>query len=264
MPRLSPWLMALNVATLGITLVLNTLANALPLNSRTTGAISDSFTQNVFVPAGYVFSIWGLIYVALTGFVIYQLTPTGRQSGAVQQVGGWFAISSLANSGWILAWHAGVFPLTMLAMGVVLGSLAVIVWRIYRRPGTVGLADRLLVQAPFSLYLGWISVATIANAAVVLLDLGWTGAPLSPAGWAVVLLAVASLLGGIFVLRRGDLVYGGVIVWAFAGIGVKQAGYPVVALVAWAGVALLVLLIMGQLLRRAKRPTAAPAQPLGA
>ncbi|NDE06054.1 MAG: hypothetical protein EBZ89_01515 [Chloroflexi bacterium] len=132
MNRISGSMVITNVVTLVATLVLNGLATGLPLNGRTTGEISDSF-PNVFAPAGYVFSIWGIIYI-----------------------------------------------------------------------------------------LGWISVATIANAAVTLLDLGWDGGPLSPGAWTVGLIAVAVGLGLWFIVQREDLAYSFVLIWAFIGIAVKQ------------------------------------------
>jgi len=113
----------LNVVTLVARRVLNWLANALPLNGRTTRQISDAFPANVFAPAGYVFAIWGVIYLGLIAFVAYQFTPAGRQSKAVRRVGGWFALSNVANALWIMFWHYEIFPATMAAMLVLLVSL---------------------------------------------------------------------------------------------------------------------------------------------
>ena len=242
MGRLSLPVLLLNVGTLGLTLVVNGLANVLPLNGRTTGAVSDSFTANLFVPAAYVFSIWGLIYVALTAFVGYQFTPGGRRSESVQRVGLWFAVTGLANSLWIVLWHYGVFPGTMALMLVLLVSLCVIVGRLGTPREASTTADRWFVYLPFSIYLGWISVATIANACIFFLDLGWDGAPLAAWTWAVLLLGVATALGAWFIARRGDLAYGAVLIWAFVGIALRQAQVPWVPQGAWFGVAVLIVL----------------------
>lgn len=221
MTRIPVSLMMTNVVTLVATLVLNGLATGLPLNDRTTGEISDSF-PNVFAPAGYVFSIWGIIYIALITFTAYQATATGRASRAVQRIGWWFAISGIANSVWILFWHYGMFPATMASMIVLLASLCVIVSRIGLPKNATTRGERWMVHLPFSIYIGWISVATIANAAVTLLDFGWGGGPLSPGTWTVVLISIAVGLGIWFIVRREDLAYPSVLIWAFIGIAVKQ------------------------------------------
>jgi hypothetical protein len=255
MSRLPVPIVVLNVITLAITLVMNTLANTLPLNGRTTGEISDRFSANLFAPAGYVFSIWGVIYLGLLAFVAYQLTPAGRRSPAVRLVGGWFAVSCIANALWIVVWHYEIFPATMVAMLVLLVSLAAIVARLGAPRAASSAADRLLVYLPFSVYIGWISVATIANASIFLLDQGWDGAPLPPPVWALLLLAGATGLGAWMVLRRGDLAYAAVLVWAFIGIAIKQAAVPWVPPGAYAGVAVLVALVGWRLARgRIARP----------
>ena len=223
MSRVPATLVVANLVTLGLTLVLNGLANALPLNGQTTGEVSDRF-PNLFAPAGYVFSIWGAIYLGLLAFAAYQLTAAGRRSRAVQRVGGWFALSGIANSVWIVFWHYELFLASMAAMLVLLISLCAMASRLGAPRQAESAGDRWLVYLPFSIYLGWISVATIANAAVVLLDLGWDGAPLSPATWTLLLLAVATGLGVWFLGRRGDLAYAAVLVWAFVGIWARQGG----------------------------------------
>ncbi|CAA9244320.1 MAG: hypothetical protein AVDCRST_MAG77-1702 [uncultured Chloroflexi bacterium] len=222
-PRVPVLLVAANLVTLAVTLAVNALANALPLNGRTTGEISDGF-PNLFAPAGYVFAIWGPIYLGLTAFAVWQLTHAGRRGHAVVDVGWWFALSNIANALWIVFWHLGRFPATMAAMLVVLVSLCAIAARLGPPRAARSAAERWLVYLPFSVYLGWISVATIANAGVFLLDLGWNGAPLSPAAWTLMLLAVSSALGAWLLLRRGDLAYLAVLVWAFIGIWAKQSG----------------------------------------
>jgi hypothetical protein len=246
-PRLPLALVALNLLTLAVTLVMNFLANALPLNGRTTGEISDAFSANVFVPAGYVFSVWGLIYAGLIAFAAYQLSPAGRGSAAVRSVAGWFALSGVANSAWIVLWHYGVFGATMLVMLVLLVALCMIVARL-AVARTISAADRWLVYVPFSVYLGWISVATIANASIFLLDLGWTGAPIGMAAWAIVMLGLVTALGTWMVLARGNVAYTAVLVWAFVGIALRQSALPPVSQVAWSGAAVLLMLVVWRLL----------------
>jgi hypothetical protein len=218
---------ALNITALLAAVALNALANILPLNGRTTGEISDSL-PSLFVPAGYVFSIWGLIYLALIGFAIFQALPAQQDNPAIRATGWWFALTCAANGAWIVCWHFGYYGLTLAIMLVLLLGLIVI----YRRLAAHTFSDtaRWLVKFPFSLYLGWITVATVANASAVLVWLKWDGGPLSPTVWTAALVAVAALLALVMVYRHGDWVYAGVIVWALAGIAVKAgSSLPIAA-----------------------------------
>ena len=220
-------LMWVNVAaTVGV-IVVNILANALPLNGLNTGEISDRF-EVYFVPAGYVFSIWGLIYLALLAFTIYQLTP--HSAGARERIGYLYALSAVANIAWIFLWHYLVFPLTLVAMLVLLGSLIAIYLRLgigQRRPAQ---SERWTVFFPFSLYLGWITVATVANVTSLLDYLKWGGWGIAPEAWAVIMLIVAAVVALAVSYTRGDIAYIGVIVWAYVGIAVKHSATPIVAI----------------------------------
>jgi translocator protein len=225
---------------LGMVLV-NSLANILPINGITTGEISDSFPV-LFTPAGYVFSIWGLIYLLLLGFTIYQSLPAQRDNPRLERIRGWFIASNILNGAWIFLWHYGLFPLTMLVMLGLLASLIVIYqsMEIGRRKSTT--RERVFELLPFSVYLGWISVATIANFSITLYDLGWNGGGISPGFWTVIVLLVATGLGSAMIWLRRDVAYALVLVWAFTGILVKQSDYPLVA--ATAGVTALVLVAL--------------------
>jgi hypothetical protein len=244
--------LALNLALLVVMLVVNTQANALPLGGRTTGEISDSFNV-LFVPAGYVFSIWGLIYLGLIGFSVFQALPAQQANPAVRATDYWFALTSAANTLWVIFWHYGYYTLTLVMMLILLGSLIVI----YRRLAAIepaNAATRWLVHAPFSLYLGWISVATIANAGAVLVDLGWDGRPLNPVIWTVVMIAAASGLSLLMSARHRDLIYTGVIVWALVGILVRQAGTLPIAVAVVIGLA---ACLLGAVAARRGGPTRA-------
>jgi len=151
---------------------------------RTTGSISDSFPV-LFTPAGYVFSIWGVIYLGLIAFGIFQALPSQRDNPRLLRVGPWFAIGNLFNASWIILWHYGYFTLTLVAMLGLLVALLFIFQRlvIAKRPDNA--RELWLVNIPFSIYLGWISVATIANFSASLYNLGFTGGPLSQEIWTV-------------------------------------------------------------------------------
>jgi len=227
------------VATLA-TIVVNGLANALPINSLTTGAISDRF-QVFFVPAGYVFSIWGVIYLGLLAFTVYQALPGQREQAVQRRIGPLYLLSALANMGWIVLWHYEQFWATVPVMLVLLASLIAI----YRTLAGTRLSTpgRILVGLPFSIYLGWISVATVANVTAALEFSRWGGWGLSAVAWFWVMLAVATVLGAAFAWLRRDVAYVAVLVWAFVGIAAKHADVAPVAWTSYAAAALLIVVL---------------------
>ena len=241
------------VATLAV-IAVNVLADALPLNGLTTAEISDRFIV-FFVPAGYVFSIWGLIYLALLGFTVYQALPAQRENPSLRRIGYLYALSCAANIAWLFLWHYEQFVWTLVAMVALLLLLIAIYLRVGIGRSRVPAAETWLVRVPFSLYLGWITVATIANITEVLYYLSWSGWGISPEIWAVIMLVAAAIIASAVSLTRGDIAYVLVIVWAFAGIAVKQSGTPVVAITAavLAAVVLLTPLLGVPLTRRRLR-----------
>jgi len=178
------------VLTILVTLIVNGLANSLPLNGLTTGDISDRF-EVYFVPAGYVFSIWGLIYIGLIAFAIFQALPSQRDNPRLRATGWWIALGGVANSVWIFLWHYERFPLTLLAMLVLLATLIITYLRLGIGRTKVSTAEAWAVRVPFSIYLGWITVATAANVTSLLDYLNWGGFGIAPEIWmGIVLLAV--------------------------------------------------------------------------
>jgi hypothetical protein len=220
------------VVTVLITLVVNVLADALPLNGLNTGRISDRFNI-YFVPAGYVFSIWGLIYIGLIAFAIYQALPSQRENPRLRAVGWWIALGGLANSAWIFLWHYEQFPLTLVAMLVLLATLIVTYLRLGIGRTTVTSGEKWSVHIPFSIYLGWITVATIANVSDVLDFLKWDRFGISPEIWMSVVLAAVLVIAVLMNFTRRDLAYAAVLLWALAGISVKQASISAVVIPTW-------------------------------
>lgn len=209
-------------------LTVNVLASVLPLNGQNTGEISDRF-QVYFVPAGYVFSIWGLIYIGWLAFTLYQFLPAQKESPRLRRLGYLFALSGLFNAGWLVCWHYNLFGLSVLVMFTLLGLLIASYLRLDVGRAPVSAAEKWCVDTPFSVYLGWISVATVANVTSYLYGIGWDGFGLDPQVWALVMLAVASLLGLGMALTRRDAGYIFVLVWSFVGIAAKHAAAPLVA-----------------------------------
>jgi hypothetical protein len=227
-----------------ITITINGLANALPLNGLTTGEISDRF-DIYFVPAGYVFSIWGLIYLGLIVYTIFQAMPKQRDNEILKKIAPIYWVSSLANSAWIFMWHFERFTITLPFMLAILISLLLIYLRLSSVTGSL----KWLVKLPFSIYLGWITVATVANISQFLFFANWGGWGISGATWAVIMLGIASLLGLIMAWRENDTPYLLVLIWAFIGITISQADSQLVVYGAWTAVAVLAAGLLGSIVK---------------
>ncbi len=241
---------SVNVLITLAVIAINVLANALPLNGLNTGEISDRF-QIYFVPAGYVFSIWGVIYLGLMAFTIYQAWPSQRENPHVARIGYAYAVSGIANIIWIFLWHYEAFTLTLIAMLILLGSLILIFLRLWRGRSSWRPADLWAVVLPFNIYLGWVSVATVANATQLLYFLGWNGWGIAPKVWALIMLIVAGGIAIAMIVRHHNVAYAAVFIWAYIGIAVKHADTAVVAFPAGILAALIGLsVLVGRPLKR--------------
>ena len=214
-----------------ITIVINILANALPINGLNTGQISDTF-KVFFVPAGYVFSIWGIIYIGLIAYAVYQALPAQRENPRLQATAWWFVLGGLANCAWIFLWHYEQFIGTLCAMLVLLATLIVVYLGLGIGRMKVSSGETWAVHIPFSIYLGWITVATVANVSDVLDTLHPLGFSSLAATWMVIILAAVLVIAGLMNFLRRDVAYAIVILWALAGIAVKfpQAGIITIAI----------------------------------
>jgi hypothetical protein len=215
------WLAAIAYVVM---VAVNALANTLPINGVQTGEVSDAY-PNLFAPAPLTFSIWGLIYLLTALYALYQLglfrgRGTRLPERVLDRVSLYFLISSLANAAWIFAWHYDAIALSMVLMLVILGCLLAIL--VALRGREMEARERLLVRLPFSVYAGWITVATIANATTLLVNLGWDGFGLSEPVWTVLVLLVGLAIAIATILREADVAYGLVIVWAYTGILIRH------------------------------------------
>ncbi len=241
----------LNIGALLAVLLVNWLANALPLNGKDTGQLSDQYPI-LTVPAGYAFAIWGLIYLGLIGFVIYQSLPSQRDNNRITRITPLFLLSCLANIGWLFTWHYEILSLNIVFMLVLLGSLIGIYRQLRADDMQPGAGERWLVWVPFSLYMGWITVATIVNLTVVLYAAGWQDTGVLGAALASLLFVVAAGIAVTIARRFDDPVYALVVVWALVAVAIKHAGVMLVAATAWvaaAAVALVVAYTLVKLLR---------------
>ena len=238
-----------NVLSVALAIAVNLLASALPLNGQNTGEISDRF-QVYFVPAGYVFAIWGIIYIGWIAFAIHQARPSQKENPRLRNLGYAFALSGVFNAAWLFCWHYNQFGLSVLVMLGLLGLLIASYLRLDVGRVPVTAIEKWSVDIPFSIYLGWITVATVANITDYLYLIGWDGFGIAPQVWAVIMIVVASLLGALMTVLRRDSAYVFVLAWSFAGIGVKQAAAPLVANTAWAAAILMLGLAIFSMIQR--------------
>lgn len=205
-------------------IIVNALANIIPINNVTTGQVSD-FYKNLFAPAGITFAIWGLIYLLLLGYTLYQLglfrnNKSYASQDLLNKVGIFFTISSIANTVWIFAWQYFAIPSSMILMIIILVCLIIITNEINK--SKLSTRDKIFIRLPFSVYFGWITVATIANATVLLVSLGFTGFGISEATWTVIIIIVGLIISIATMLKNKDFAYGLVIIWAYTGILIKH------------------------------------------
>ena len=223
----------LNLGLFAAMVFMNYLANALPLNNKTTGELSGSF-PNLFVPAGITFSIWGVIYLLIMAYCIIQFKASNN---AVSISIGWaFGISCMLNALWIVFWHYGKLPLSLIVMIGMLASLIYINLQIKDLPFG-------LIKASFGIYLGWICIATIANVTTLLVHYNWTGFGLSEETWTIVMISAGAMIAGVSLLSFKNPFIALSVIWAFAGIILKRH-YDYRSIVMTAGIGIVILLII--------------------
>jgi len=211
----------MNVVLFLSVLSVNYLANALPINGITQREISAEY-HIYLTPAGYVFAIWGIIYLGLSGYIITQALPSQRENPRLRSLDLPFQLSCICNMLWLIVWHYRHLTISVVIM---FGLLASLIW-IYRRldHGRHQLHERShwFVDQTFSIYLGWVALAMILNVAIWLDSMGWSGTPLSPQGWVVILLGIACILYLYLGFSRRDAAILGVLSWVSIGIAVKN------------------------------------------
>lgn len=200
-----------------VMVMVNALAMWLPIAGKQTGEISDSY-PNLFAPAGYAFSIWGLIYILLGIYAVYQLQQ--EKDELVARINRLFIVNGFLNAAWIFSWHYDVIWLSVVIMGGLLYTLIRIADIL--RVSKLTKKENWLVRLPFSVYFGWITVATIANVTVFLVSLGWKGFGLSESFWTVVILLVGALIVSWRTSKDHAIAYGLVSVWAYGAILYKH------------------------------------------
>lgn len=213
-----------NILAFIATVIVNYASNTGAINNTTIGKVSDSL-DSLFTPAGYAFSIWGLIYALLLGFVIYQsrsLFRPVRDDSFVVKTGWWFVLSCLANMLWVIFWLYGYFAFSILAMFVLLFSLLSIVLRNNMELFDARFPVICCVWWPFVLYSGWITVASIANVSAYLVSINWNGWGISETSWTLIMICVAGVINLLMIRLRNMREFALVGAWALIAIAVAN------------------------------------------
>ncbi len=216
-------LLVLNLLTLIFTLIMNYQGSSGALTGRDVGEVSDAYA-NLITPAGYAFSIWGLIYTGLIAFVVFQWyiwLKEGKQED-LQKAGLWFTLSNIANGLWIVAWVSDWIGLSVVLMFLLLFCLVRLVVLLRLEMWDAPVREIMFVWWPITIYLGWIIVASVTNVAAYLVSLGYDGAPLGEREWTVLLLLVATLIYLLLTYYRNLREAGMVGAWAFLAIAVAR------------------------------------------
>ena len=234
------------------TIIVNGLAGSTTLlGGQDTAAISDAnFT--LITPAGYVFAIWGIIYTLLGIFVIYQALPSQKGKEYQNKIGWLFVLSSIINIVWLFLWQYEYLIFSVPLMFMLLATLILIYKRLGIGISNPDLKEKIAIQLPFSTYLGWITIASIANVATTMVSISWEGFGISAENWASVIIIIALLLASIVIITRKDIAYTLVIAWAFVGISVAQTNQNIVMLTQISAVVVLILLTATILYKKLK------------
>ena len=211
----------INLVIFVLMVLLNYYAGYFEINGNTVGTVSDGI-PSLFTPAGYVFSIWGIIYLGLGAFVIYGVSKKQAGNTLIDRIGPWFMINSLLNMAWLIVWLNEMWLLSLVLIVAILVSLLVIYLRLHAHLEDVRGKDFWFVLAPFSIYLGWISVATIANTSVIFVANGITEMGVNGTFWTVIMMVIAALLSNLMVAQRRDWFFSWVVIWAEIGIAVAN------------------------------------------
>ena len=219
----STLLKGMNILAFVLTVLVNGLAGSTTLiGGKSTADISDMY-PTLITPAGYVFSIWGVIYILLGIFVVFQALPIEKGKGYQNRIGWLFVLSSLLNIFWLFLWQYEYLSLSVVLMFLLLATLIAIYLRLNIGKSAASLREKLAVHLPFSVYLGWITIASIANMAAFLVSENWDGFGISQETWATLIVIIALLITLLVIVTRRDVAYGLVIIWALVGIAVKQS-----------------------------------------
>lgn len=234
-----------------LTILMSYLSQAIPFNGQTNGEVSDKYAT-LITPADYAFSIWGIIYLLLGVYVIYQGFFADKQTKIFDQIAPWLIVAFIATSAWLPFFQYEMIAFSVLIMLVILGAL-VQVSIMLTRDRSLSRRKKGLIRVPFGMYLGWISVATLVNISVLAKYGQWYLLGISEANWLLIMITVGFVLAVVVTYATGNLLYSLVFVWAYVAIAVKH--YNENALLQFSLGAAIVLLIisLGLLIKQYKQ-----------
>ncbi len=230
-----------------ITIIVNLFSSF--ITGTSVAAISNRFPVQI-TPAGWAFSVWGIIYISLIVYAIYQALPMQRTNPRLRRIGHWYLLTCMANIAWLFLWVNEQITLSLVAMVVLLLSLITLYVRADMNRTNIARIERWCVNIPFGIYMGWITVATIVNVTVVLFNLGWNGLGIAPEIWTALLLVVGTVIAVVVGISRVDIAYMATVVWAYSAILVKNIPIPIIAITASVMIAILLLMIVLITIRR--------------
>ena len=219
------------VATIG-TIVFNGLAATGYINGVTPEVISGKY-PTVLTPAGYAFTIWSLIYVGMLAFSIYQLLPANIAK--YSRVRSLYIISCVLNCAWIFFWHRDQIGV---CLAIILALLATLLLLCIKLKEQATPTDSLCSKAPFGIYFGWVTCASIVNFAIFIAYMGWGQISAAVGCIFIVFAAVCAI---VVRWRLTNYLYPLAVAWALTAIAVKQSGNtPIVVTAAFAVVTCIV------------------------
>jgi len=250
------YLLIANLIALVLTIAVNYLSSAGLLNGITIKEVSEQY-ENYFTPASYAFSIWGLIYLGLLGFVCYSLINRRQDHPAsvLNRIGWLFVLSCLANSLWVIAWLNDYLGLSVIIMILLLTSLISIIIRTRMELDAHPLKAYTFVYWPFAIYSGWVTVALIANISAYLTKIGWDGWGISGASWAIAMIVIAGLINILMVIKRNLREFAAVGIWALLAISLANQNQiqEAIRYACYITMAIMLAVIIGNGARNSKR-----------
>lgn len=247
-----------NVVAFVLTVMINGLAGSTTLLGGVNTAEISNANPTLITPAGYVFSIWGIIYVLLGVFVVFQVLPSQKEKEYTKKIGWLFVLSSVLNIAWLFLWQHEILSLSVVLMFLLLITLVAIYLRLNIGKSTLPLREKLAVHVPFSVYLGWITIASIANVAVFLVSENWNGFGINPETWATLIVVVALEITFLVIATRRDIAYSLVIIWALIGIAANQSGNPNIVTLTEASAIIILLSLANTILLNRFKKTMSP------
>ncbi len=252
-----------NAVAFFIHLLLSWLTQLKLINTKNVGEVSDQY-PSLFTPSGETFIIWSIIYISLAAFCIYHLIKVYKKhishpaNTDINKLGSLFIINNIATAAWLIIWVNEYVTASVILIVIQLTTLIMMHLRLNIHDASRKFESKIFTQFPLSIYLGWISIATIANISTWLVSIGWSGWGVSPINWTITMIAVAVLLTIGVINRRKNVFFGLVVIWALYGILTKRTAvdaqaYEPIIVVSWIGMAIIALACIFGLLRNLRR-----------